>query len=103
LPIGNTHPQDGLKVGDGTGFKVGIIGAGVAGMFTALIFDYLNETYNNLNVTYEILEADKNRCGGRLYTYTFPPRDKQPAISKHDYYDVGAMRFPHVKGGVMER
>lgn len=71
-------------------------------MFTALIFDYLNETYN-LNVTYEILEADENRCGGRLFTYTFPQRENQPTPEKHDYYDVGAMRFPYVDGGVMER
>ena len=63
-------------------------------MFTAMIFDYLNEKYK-LNVKYEILEAeDESRLGGRLYTYKFPKRKDQPEIGIHDYYDVGAMRFP---------
>jgi hypothetical protein len=78
---------------------VGIIGAGVAGMFTAMIFDHLKETYG-LNVTYEILEAEEERVGGRLYTYKFPSTDCYPA-GPHDYYDVGAMRFPETP--VMKR
>ena len=70
-------------------FKVGIIGAGVAGLFTAMIFDYLNEVYHT-NVDYEIMECnDKNRLGGRLYTHYF-------SDAEHDYYDVGAMRFPDI-------
>ena len=70
-------------------FKVGIIGAGVAGMFTAMIFDYLNEEYHT-NVEYEIMECnDKSRLGGRLYTHYFTD-------AKHDYFDVGAMRFPEI-------
>jgi hypothetical protein len=63
-------------------------------MFTALIFDYLNGRYG-LNVSYEIIEAvDEDDVGGRLYTYKFPNRVGQPAVGPHDYYDVGAMRFP---------
>lgn len=70
-------------------FKVGIIGAGVAGLFTAMIFDYLNEKYQT-NVEYEIMECNgKGRLGGRLYTYYF-------SDAEHDYYDVGAMRFPDI-------
>ena len=70
-------------------FKVGIIGAGVAGLFTAMIFDYLNEEYHT-NVEYEIMECnDKSRLGGRLYTHYFTE-------AKHDYFDVGAMRFPDI-------
>lgn len=70
-------------------FKVGIIGAGVAGLFTAMIFDYLNEEYQT-NVEYEIIECNsKERLGGRLYTHYF-------SDAEHDYYDVGAMRFPDI-------
>jgi protoporphyrinogen oxidase len=69
------------------------VGAGVAGMFTAMLFDYVNEKYN-LGVQYEILEAEPTRYGGRLYTYNFPQKGQQPPPGPHDYYDVGAMRFP---------
>ncbi|KAL8691863.1 MAG: hypothetical protein Q9218_003007 [Villophora microphyllina] len=77
-------PSDTVK--DQT-YKVGIVGAGCAGLFTGLIFDHLKAVYG-LNVDFEILEASGNqRLGGRLYTHYF---SDQP----HDYYDVGAMRFP---------
>ena len=72
--------------------RVGIVGAGAAGLFTAMIFDHLKDEYG-LEVDYEILEAS-NRVGGRLYSHYF---DKEP----HNYYDVGAMRFPENK--VMKR
>lgn len=61
-----------------------------------MLFDYLNDKYPGLNVKYTILEAEKKRFGGRLYTYKFPQRPDQPEIGPHDYYDVGAMRFPEV-------
>jgi hypothetical protein len=79
------------------GFKIGIIGAGVAGLFTAMLFDFLNERYPGLNVDYQLIEAEPERYGGRLFTYTFPQKKGQPEIGPHDYYDVGAMRFPKVK------
>ncbi|KAI5990300.1 hypothetical protein F5J12DRAFT_863110 [Pisolithus orientalis] len=60
--------------------KVGILGAGVGGLYTALILD-------SLDVEYEILEAS-DRIGGRLSTYKFPRGNM------YDYYDAGAMRFP---------
>lgn len=70
--------------------NVGIVGAGAAGLFTALILEYLNSTVKSVKFTYDILEADTtNRSGGRLYTYQF----SDPPVP-HDYYDVGAMRFP---------
>ena len=66
-------------------------------MFTAMIFDYLNEKYK-LNVKYEILEAEEKRVGGRLFTYKFPdPADPTYKCGDHDYYDVGAMRFPDIE------
>ena len=43
---------------------VGILGAGVGGLYTALILQ-------SLNVSYEIIEAS-NRTGGRLFTHKFP-------------------------------
>ncbi|KAI9719379.1 MAG: hypothetical protein M1812_003450 [Candelaria pacifica] len=70
--------------------KVGIIGAGGAGLYSAILLE-------SLGIDYEILEAT-NRTGGRIWTYYFnetawnssSPGD--PAY--YDYYDVGAMRFP---------
>ncbi|KAF4948055.1 hypothetical protein FGADI_9920 [Fusarium gaditjirri] len=71
--------------------EIGIVGAGVAGLFTAMVFDWLNEKCEKegLKIDYDIIEAAKmNRLGGRLYTHRFSHED-------HDYYDVGAMRFPN--------
>lgn len=45
---------------------------------------------------YEILEADE-KIGRRLSTYKFPKKDPEFPIGPHDYYDVGAMRFPNLK------
>lgn len=42
---------------------VAILGAGVGGLYTALILQ-------SLNVSYEIIEAS-NRTGGRLFTHKF--------------------------------
>jgi protoporphyrinogen oxidase len=94
LPIASAATKAVDGVADVPSYSVGIVGAGVAGMFTALIFDHLNENFG-LNVTYEIIEAvDEDNVGGRLYTYNFPNKDGQPPVGPHDYYDVGAMRFP---------
>lgn len=62
--------------------KIGIIGAGMAGLYTAFIFDTLSVP----GVSYEILEAS-GRPGGRCLTHKF-------SEEQWDYYDVGAMRFP---------
>ena len=63
-------------------------------MFTGLIFDHLKERFG-LQVDYEIKEANhSDRVGGRLFTYVFPGTDK--AEHNHQYYDVGAMRFPKI-------
>ncbi|KIM73740.1 hypothetical protein PILCRDRAFT_719225 [Piloderma croceum F 1598] len=62
---------------------VGIIGAGAAGLYTAMILD-------SLGIKYEILEAS-GRHGGRLYTYQFTKQQ-----GPYQYYDVGAMRYPDV-------
>ncbi|EXK29446.1 hypothetical protein FOMG_14596 [Fusarium oxysporum f. sp. melonis 26406] len=74
--------------------KIGVIGAGAAGLFTGMVLDYLNSELKKgsipLAFEYDIHEAaGPDRVGGRLFTYNFGgQRDT------HDYYDVGAMRFP---------
>ncbi|KAG0694127.1 hypothetical protein DFH29DRAFT_1073006 [Suillus ampliporus] len=68
------------KDGYGETGTVGILGAGVGGLYTALMLD-------SLGINYEILEAS-DRTGGRLFTHHFS-NDKE-----YDYYDVGAMRYP---------
>jgi hypothetical protein len=66
--------------------KICIVGAGVSGLYTAMILDSLEIP----NLTYEILESSE-RVGGRLYTHHFDEEQE------HQYYDVGAMRFPRLK------
>ncbi|KAL8860794.1 MAG: hypothetical protein Q9178_002824 [Gyalolechia marmorata] len=61
--------------------KICIVGAGISGLYAGLILDHLG-------VAYDILEASP-RPGGRILTHYFSTR-------KHDYYDIGAMRFPNV-------
>ncbi|KAJ7207139.1 hypothetical protein GGX14DRAFT_567704 [Mycena pura] len=61
---------------------VGILGAGGAGLYTALILD-------DLGIPFKVIEA-RDRVGGRLYTHTFPNQTGAP----YNYFDVGAMRFP---------
>ena len=61
--------------------KICIVGAGISGLYAGLILDHLG-------VAYDILEASP-RPGGRILTHYF-------SIRKHDYYDIGAMRFPNV-------
>lgn len=75
---------------------IGIVGAGVSGLFSAMVFDWLNEhpeLKGKLKINYDILEAaGEERLGGRLYTHKFSEGDP---VKTHDYYDVGAMRFPN--------
>ncbi|KAK5577388.1 hypothetical protein RB653_002329 [Dictyostelium firmibasis] len=60
--------------------NVGIIGGGIAGLYAAMIFD-------DLGIDYTILEASKERIGGRVYTHKFNDH-------KYSYSDMGAMRIP---------
>ena len=66
---------------------VGILGAGAAGLYAALPFDWLNSCFESQNKSfrfdYEILEADPERVGGRMYTHRFGPG------KKYDYYVSG--------------
>ncbi|KAK7421614.1 hypothetical protein QQX98_002081 [Neonectria punicea] len=80
--LGFVLPEEGK-------LKIGIVGAGVGGLFTAMVLDWLNERVQGLDIDYDIIEAaGEERLGGRLYTHKFSEKE-------HDYYDVGAMRFPN--------
>ena len=68
--------------------QVAIIGAGVAGLRTAMLLQNQKPP-----IPYKIFEAS-DRVGGRLFTYQFPPKSPRSPQGKHDYYDIGAMRFP---------
>ena len=58
-----------LKPGE---FKVGILGAGCAGLFTGLLLDWLHEEIPELKISYNITEAaGPDRFGGRLYTQVY--------------------------------
>lgn len=60
-------------------YHVCIVGAGMAGLYTAMIL-------KSLHIEYTMIEAS-GRIGGRVYTHRF-------SQDAGDYYDVGAMRFP---------
>jgi hypothetical protein len=61
--------------------KFCIVGAGVAGLFLAMML-------SDLHIPYDLLEAS-DRIGGRIYTKHF-------SDIAHDYYDIGAMRYPKI-------
>jgi monoamine oxidase len=46
-----------------------------------------------MGIPYKIFEAS-DRPGGRVFTYQFTSKPPGNPQGKHDYYDVGAMRFP---------
>ena len=60
-----------VYINEDGGVKVGIIGAGAAGLYAGLIIDSLADP----RITYDIFDADPmtdRKGGGRLYTYDFP-------------------------------
>lgn len=65
--------------------RICIIGAGIAGLYLAMMLDDLGLS----TLSYDILES-RDRIGGRVYTHKFED-------GKDNYYDVGAMRFPKVR------
>ena len=83
----------------GTVPNIGIVGAGAAGLFTAMILKWLkahavDTDSQPFNYTCDIIEAS-SVAGGRLNTHSFS--DTQQDL----YFDVGAMRYP--KNDVMTR
>ena len=89
VPIGRTSASTQHTPSDDT---ICIIGAGVTGLYTAMLLD-------ELGIDYDILEAN-NRVGGRILTHRFNGDLGYNAAvgtpERYDYYDVGAMRFPRV-------
>lgn len=75
------HPYQWESQALPPGLKICIVGAGMAGLYAALILD-------SIGIDYDILEAS-SRPGGRVMTHYF-------SAAEHDYYDAGAMRFPDV-------
>ena len=67
--------------------RVAIIGAGLAGLRTAMLLQ-------KHKIPYKIFEAS-DRPGGRIFTYSFRSDPEMSPEGNHDYYDVGAMRFPN--------
>ncbi|OBZ77640.1 hypothetical protein A0H81_02546 [Grifola frondosa] len=69
-----------------------IVGAGVAGLYAAMILQ-------DLGIEYEILESS-DRIGGRIFTHRFNGQAGYNAPintpARYDYFDVGAMRFPRI-------
>ena len=64
--------------------SVGIIGAGMAGLYSALL---LQQHVPGVNL--KLFEAS-DRVGGRVFTHKF-------STESHQYYDTGAMRIPDVE------
>ncbi|KAF3907426.1 hypothetical protein ABW21_db0206001 [Orbilia brochopaga] len=73
--------------------KVGIIGAGICGLYTALLLQ-------SINIEYEILEANPDRLGGRMLTHRFNETawkaSKPGEPDYYDYFEIGAMRWPNI-------
>lgn len=80
-PIPILTPTDGTLGKAPEDLLVGIIGAGPAGLYAAMILD-------DLGIKYEILEGF-NRPGGRILTHHF---QRKP----WSYFDIGAMRYPDI-------
>jgi monoamine oxidase len=64
------------------GQTVGIVGGGMAGLYSALLLKFLGA-----KVT--IFEAHPSRLGGRVYTHRF-------TSDKNQYFEAGAMRLPEI-------
>ncbi|KAI9895059.1 MAG: hypothetical protein M1814_000284 [Vezdaea aestivalis] len=75
------------------GLRVGIIGAGAAGLYSALLLD-------SLGIEYEIIEGD-SKAGGRILTHYFDEeRWSKARKNQSDYYnyvELGAMRIPNIQ------
>lgn len=73
-----THTK--VKTPGGVPLKVGIIGAGAAGLYAAMLLD-------SLGIDYDIHEGS-GRIGGRIYTYRFDQKAWDKATpDEPDYYD----------------
>ncbi|KAK6539298.1 hypothetical protein TWF694_009531 [Orbilia ellipsospora] len=85
--------RNAREYGNSTIEKVGIIGAGICGLYTALLLD-------SMGIAYEILEANPDHVGGRMWTYRFNrtawENSKPGEPDYYDYFELGAMRWPNI-------
>jgi len=65
-----------------TGQRVAIVGAGMAGLYIALLL-------KRAGVDFKIFESSQTHLGGRVNTYRFNSEDNQ-------YFEAGPMRFPRI-------
>lgn len=91
LPKKNISTEPLARTADLT---VAIVGGGISGLYTAWICQHLG-------ISWHIYEANPERLGGRLYTYWFDESSASEDPVRHDYYDIGAMRYPYTP--VMDR
>lgn len=80
-PMKRVRPSMNPKV-DPAAISVGILGAGMAGLYAALIL-------RSLGIRVHLFEANPARIGGRVYTYRFDS-------SQNQYFEAGAMRLPDI-------
>lgn len=78
--------------------NIGIVGGGISGLYAALL---LKDIQFPANI--DVLEANPDRLGGRIFTKYFDEQRNGNAITNcksgigdedYRYFDVGAMRFP---------
>ena len=76
--------------------KIGIIGAGITGLYAALLL-------KDLGIDFQLLEANKEYIGGRLFTYHFNHDLKKAKTCDvfYDYSELGAMRIPSLHNRVV--
>jgi len=86
LDFDNQFPDVGVEP-----LSVGILGGGISGLYAAILLKDIN-----LKCKIEILEANPNRLGGRVFTKYFGnAKLAEPGSSEYyNYFDVGAMRLP---------
>jgi monoamine oxidase len=72
--------QPAQKIPPSLNKRVGIVGAGMAGLYAALLL-------KNRGIDCRLFEAHPERLGGRVYTHRFNQEPNQ-------YFEAGAMRLP---------
>jgi cation diffusion facilitator CzcD-associated flavoprotein CzcO len=77
----NSHEYGNFEVAPSIGpLSVGIIGAGAAGLYAAMILE-------SLGIDYEILESSQ-RIGGRIFTHRFDEEAWNKSMpGEPDYYN----------------
>ena len=69
--------------------KVGILGAGISGLYSAILLE-------SLGIDFELIEANSEHLGGRAFTYHFNKdyKSAKTCAEFYDYGEMGPMRIP---------